>query len=167
MSRQAYPGEPGEDEPEGGHIAATGPGPLVVLGVLGLFLGWAVRGSSLRLRETEPVPTVSWVAVGATWFVAAGVAGIAYLTWRAVQRERHRLETHQAVARLVLGRTIARIGAFVAGGFLGASISNLGVGGESAEQALIRAFLAALGAGLATAAGLLLEQACRVPPRAD
>ena len=169
MSRELPPerqDDPEEPEP-GGHLSPTGPGTLVVLGVIGLFVGWAVRGASLRFRETEPVPTVSWVAVGLTWFVAAGIAGIAYLTWRIFHRERIRLEAHQAVARLVLGRTISRIGAFLTGGFLGAAISQLGISGEGAQDALVRAALAALGAAVAVAAGLLLEQACRVPPTGE
>lgn len=169
MSRELPPPrQDDEDESEvQGHLRPTGPGPLVLLGVAGLFLGWGVRNLSLEFRETEPVPTVSWLAVGLTWFVAAGIGGIAFLTWRAVQRERTVLESHQAVGRLVLGRTISRIGAFACGGFLGAAISQLGVSGEGPQQALIRAGVATIGAGCAVAAGLLLEHACRVPPAGD
>lgn len=168
MSRDLPPGQDETEEPEPqGRLTPTGPGPLVLLGIAGLFLGWSLRSASLRFRDTEPVPTVSWVAVGLTWFVAAGIAGIAYLTWRAVRRERHRLEVHQAVARLVLGRTISRIGAFFCGAFLGAAISQLGVSGDGAEQALLRGLAATVGAALAVVAGLLLEHACRVPPAGD
>ena len=154
--------EPPEGGPNGGSVRPTGPGPLVVIGLAGLFLGWAVRGQSIRAGN--PAPTVSWLAVGVTWFIAAAVAGIGYLTWRTVQRDRLRLTAQQGLSRLVLGRTIARLGAFAFGGFLGATISNLGVAGENAQHALLRAFVAAIGAGIAVAAGLLLEHACRVPP---
>lgn len=166
MSRELPPQRqddpPGPDAHDGGTVHPTGPGPLVVIGLAGLFLGWAVRGQAIR--DGNPSPTVSWLAVGVTWFIAAVVGGIAYLTWRSVQRERLRLSAQQGLARLVLGKTIARLGAFACGGFLGSSISFLGVSGESAEQALVRALVAALGAGLAVSAGLMLEHACRVPP---
>ena len=151
-----------DEEPTRGSVRPTGPGPLVVIGLAGLFLGWAVRGQSIRAGN--PAPTVSWLAVGVTWFIAAAIAGIAYLTWRTVHRDRLRLTAQQGLSRLVLGRTIARLGAFAVGGFLGATISNLGVAGENAQHALVRAFVAAIGAGIAVAAGLMLEHACRVPP---
>ena len=165
MSRELPPpppDEPPEGGPDRGTVRPTGPGPLVVIGLAGLFLGWAVRGQSIR--SGDPAPSVSWQAVGATWFIAAAIAGIAYLTWRTVQRDRLRLTAQQGLSRLVLGRTIARLGAFAFGGFLGSSISNLGVSGENAQHALIRAFIAAVGAAIAVGAGLLLEHACRVPP---
>lgn len=151
-----------EDAP-GGTIRPTGPGPLVVIGLIGLFLGWAVRGQSLR--ADAPTPSVSWLAIGVTWFVALVVAGIAYLTWRTVHRERRRLSAQQGLARLVLGKTIARLGAFAFGGFLGSAISYIGVSGENAQQAVLHGLFAAVGAALALTAGLLLEHACRVPPR--
>lgn len=134
----------------------------MVIGLIGLVIGWALRGQAIR-RDAS-APTVSWLAVGTAGFVAAVVAGVAYLTWRTVHREHQRLSAQQGVARLVLGKTIARLGAFGLGAYVGIAISNVGVGGEHTAGTIGRALLAALGAGLALAAGLLLEHACRVPP---
>lgn len=166
MSRELPPPRQEPEGPEGaGTVRPTTPGPLVVLGVVGLFLGWAVRG--LALRSDAAVPSVSWLAVAVTWFVAALIGGTAFLTWRTVHAERKRLSAQEGLARLVLGKTIARLGAFACGGFLGAAVSNLGVSGQNAQDALLRALVAASGAGLALAAGLLLEHACRVPSRTE
>ncbi len=163
MSRAPQP-PPEDEEPEqrpSGTVSTTGPGPLVVIGLAGAFLGWAVRGQAIRLGE--PTPGVSWLAIGVTWFVAAVIGGVAYLTWRTVHRERRVLQPQQGLTRLVLGKTIARLGAFAFGAFLGVAISNLGVAGENADRVILRALVAALGSGAALAAGLLLEHACRVP----
>ncbi len=162
MTRDVLP-ERDDREPEPpGTITQTGPGPLVVLGLVGLVIGWAARGQAIR--SDAPTPSISWLAVGVTWFVVAITAGTAYLTWRTVQRERHALTAQQGLARLVLGKTIVRLSALVFGGFLGIAISNLGVGGDKADRVLLHALVAALGAAGGVAAGLLLEHACRVPP---
>src|SRR5690349_11084024 len=60
------PPVPDEDlEPEpGGRVEPTGPGPLVVLGAIGLFVGWAVRGQAIR--SGAPTPMISWLAVVVT-----------------------------------------------------------------------------------------------------
>ena len=127
-----------------------------------LVIGWAIRGQAIR--NDSPTPGVSWLAVGTAFFVAAVVGGVAYLTWRTVQREHLRLSAQQGVARLVLGKTIARLGAFGVGAYVGVAISHLGVDGEHTGSTILRALLAALGAGGALVSGLLLEHACRVPP---
>jgi len=150
-----------EPEPEG-RIRPTGPGPLVVLGLIGLVVGWAARGQAIR--SDLATPSVSWLAVGVTWFVVAVTAGTAYLTWRTVHRERRLLTAQQGLARLVLGKTIDRLSAVALGGFLGIAISNLGLSSDHAERVLLHATIAAVGAALGVAAGLLLEHACRVPP---
>lgn len=145
-----------------GRIGITGPGPLVVLGLVGLTVGWASRG--VAIRSGALAPSVSWLAVGVTWFLVAVTAGTAYLTWRAVRRERNALVAEQGVARLVLGKTMDRLAALALGGYLGMVISNLGVAGDKADQVLVRGLLAAVGAAAGVAAGLLTEHACRVPP---
>ena len=149
--------------PTEGRIRPTGPGPLVVIGLVGLLVGWSIRGQAIR--HDSPVPGVSWLAVGTAFFVAAVMGGVAFLTWRTVHREHRQLSPQQGVARLVLGKAIARLGAFGVGAYLGVAISNVGVGGEHATATIVRALLAALGAALALASGLLLEHACRVPPQ--
>ena len=146
------PAEEPEPEPTG-TVEPTGPGPLVVLGLVGLFIGWAVRGQAIR--NESATPSISWLAVGVTWFVVAVTAGTAYLTWRTVQRERQLLSAQQGLTRLVLGKTIARLGALALGGYLGAAISVLVIG--------VLAMLAAVGAACGLASGLALEHACRVP----
>src|SRR4051794_34840177 len=104
------PVEPPEQEPEpAGRVEPTGPGPLVVLGLAGLFVGWAVRGAAIR--HGSPTPVISWLAVGVTWFLVAVTAGTAYLTWRTVQRERALLTPQQGLTRLVLGKTMDRLAA--------------------------------------------------------
>lgn len=164
MTRDVPP--PRDDDPAPtpveGRLRPTGPGVLVVLWLVGLLLGWSIRGQ--RIRAGDPAPDVSWLAVGTAFFVAAVIGGVAYLTWRTVHREHRRLTSQQGVARLVLGRAVARLGAFGVGAYLGIAISNFGVGGEDARATIVRASVAALGAALAVAAGLLLEHACRVPP---
>jgi hypothetical protein len=135
----------------------------VVVGLVGLVIGWAIRGQAIR--SGAAVPGVSWLAVGIAYFVAAVVGGIAFLTWRTVQREHLSLSAQQGVARLVLGKAIARLGAFGVGAYLGIAISNIGVGGEQASVTILHASLAALGAAVALVTGLLLEHACRIPPQ--
>lgn len=164
MSRDRPPvdDDPVPPPPHEGRIRPTGPGPLVVIGLVGLVIGWSIRGQAIR--SGAPVPTVSWLAVGTTYFVAAVVGGIALLTWRTVQRDHLVLTAQQGVARLVLGKAVARLGALGLGAYLGMAISNLGVEGEHATTTILRASLAAVGAAVALATGLLLEHACRVPP---
>ena len=148
--------------PVEGRIRPTGPGPLVVIGLVGLVVGWLIRGQAIR--RDAPVPTVSWLAVGTAFFVAALIGGVAFLTWRTVHREHLRLTAQQGVARLVLGKAIARLGSFGTGAYVGIAVSHIGVDGEHTAATIIRALLDALGAALALASGLLLEHACRVPP---
>lgn len=163
MSREQTPPRQDDEDPQKpvGRVTTTGPGPLVVIGLAGAFLGWALRGQAIRIGQA--VPGVSWLAIGVTWFVAAVVTGVAYLTWRTVHRERGSLGPEQGLSRLVLGKTIARLGAFALGAFIGMAISNLGVDGETADRVILRALVAALGAAVALASALLLEHACRVP----
>lgn len=154
-------GDDDEQEPPG-HVRVTGPGPLVVLGLVGLVIGWGLR--RLALDDGRPSPSVGWTLIGVTWFVLAITAGIAVLTWRTVRTRPRALTPHQGLNRLVLGKTVSRIAAFALGGYLGVAISRIGTVSDNADQVIVRALLAALGAALALAAGLLLEHACRVPP---
>jgi hypothetical protein len=145
-----------------GRIRVTGPGTLVVLGSAGLLIGWAARG--VAIRNDWATPTPSPVTVGAIWFAAAVTGAIAFLTHRTVQRERRLLTAQQGMGRLVLGKTVARLAAFVLGGGVGMAISVIGVAGENADRVMLRAGLGALGALAGLVAALLLEHACRVPP---
>jgi hypothetical protein len=156
--------EPSPDQPPG-HLRSTEPGPLVVAGVIGLVVGWAVRPLSLRLGYAEP--NVSLTAVGGLFFVAAIIGGTAYATRRTVRRNRFELEHHQAVNRLVLGKACALVGALALGGYLGYALAQLGVGDPASDTRLWHSLLAALAALAMTVAALLLELACRVPDPDD
>ena len=152
-----------DEEPElpQGTITPTGPGPLVIAGVLGLVLGWAVRPFCLRMGYAEP--DVSLLTIGLLFFAAAIIGTTAYLTRRTVQRNRFDLAHHQAVNRLVLGKACAIAGGFLLGAYLGYALAQLGVGDPASATRLWRSCLAALGAGLVMGSALLLELACRVP----
>lgn len=165
MTQPDHDEEEREPAPPPGSIQPTGPGPLVVAGVIGLVLGWAVRPLAIRLDFAEP--NVSFTSIGVLFFVAAIVGATAYVTRRTVRRNRHDLAHHQAVNRLVLGKAVALVGALALGGYLGYAVAQLGVANPSADTRLWHALLAALGALAATVAALLLEQACRVPDDED
>ncbi|MCW2759951.1 MAG: hypothetical protein JWR85_152 [Marmoricola sp.] len=154
--------DPDEElEPPQGRIRPTGPGPLVVAGVLGLVIGWAIRPLCLRLGYAEP--RVSLLSIGLLFFAAAIIGGSAYATRRTVRRDRFALAHHQAVNRLVLGKACAVVGAFLTGCYLGYALAQLGLGDPASVNRLWRSCLAGLAAGVVTAAALLLEAACRVP----
>jgi hypothetical protein len=154
--------EPDEElEPPPGRIRPTGPGPVVIAGVLGLLLGWAIRPLCLRMGYAEP--DISLLSVGLLYFAAAIIGGSAYLTHRTVQRDRFALAHHQAVNRLVLGKACALVGALLTGAYLGYAVAQLGVGDPASDVRLWRSLVAAVGGAAVTTAALLLELACRVP----
>lgn len=150
-----------EREPAEGRISATGPRPLVAVGLVGMVVGWAVRPFCLRFGYVEP--NISLLSVGLLLFVAVVVGGSAYLTRRTVRRDRFALPHHQAVNRLVLGKACALVGAALLGGYLGYALAQLGVGEPAALTRLVRSGVGALAAAAVVVAALLLELACRVP----
>jgi hypothetical protein len=150
-----------EPDPQHGRILPTGPGPLVVAGVVGMVVGWSVRPLALRFDYAEP--NISFTSIGAFFFVAAIIGATAYVTRRTVRRNRHDLAPHQAVNRLVLGKACALVGSLALGGYVGYALAQLGVANPASDERLWHALLAALGALCATVAALLLEHACRVP----
>jgi hypothetical protein len=164
VTREPPPSPDPDDEPApgSGRLGPTGPGPLVVLGSIGLVAGWAARG--IAIRADSPTPTISWTAVGIIWFVAAVTGGTAYLTWRTVHVERRLPTAQQGLTRLALGKTIDRLGALATGACGGLLISTIGVTGEAADRLLLHGSVGLLGSLAALVAGLLLEHACRVPP---
>ena len=133
--------EPSQPE---GRIRPTSPGPLVIVGVIGLVAGWAVRPLVLRTGLSEP--NISLVSVSLLYFAVAIIGGSAYLTRRTVQRDRYALEHHQAVNRLVLGKACALVGALLTGCYLGYAVAQLGVESPASDTRLWRSLLAALGA---------------------
>lgn len=158
--RDPDPPPPEPDDDPTGHLAPTPPGVVTAWGVGGLVAGWVVHPLSERLNGTALV--VSWVQPGALLLLAAAVGVTAWQTWRSVHVRRERLQPHQAVNRLVLGRAAALVGALVAGGYAGYAVSWVGAEAELAGQRMLRSALAALCGLLIVAAGLLLERACRV-----
>lgn len=151
--------EPSGDEPSG-RLRPTSPAVMTAWGLVGLVGGWLLRPISEGLRGWAPI--VSWAQPLALVLVAAILGGTAYATWRTVHVHHQRLEPHRAVNRLVLARSCALVGAFVAGGYLGYAVSWLGVDAEWADQRAWRSAAAGL-AGIATViAAVALERACRV-----
>ncbi|KQT93588.1 hypothetical protein ASG49_00865 [Marmoricola sp. Leaf446] len=165
MPSRGDPGDPrgSEQQPEQepGTVGTTGPAPLVLLGVVGLVAGWSLRLAALRLGYAEPDVTSTSLAL--LVFVAAILGGSAWLTRRAVRRDRSRLAHHAAVNRLVLGKACALVGALLLGGYAGYGLAQLGVGDPAAFTRLWRSGLGALAAGAVLVTALLLEHACRVP----
>lgn len=142
------------------------PGALVVVGLLALVAGWAVRWVYAWTGAAEPL--MSWWAVAVMWLLALGVTARAWQTWRRLQRHRDRLEPYKAVNRLVLGQASALAGVALFAGHLGTMGSRLGVPvTELTGDRLWRAGVAALGGLVLLAAGLWLERACRVPEDDD
>jgi hypothetical protein len=166
VSRDPDPGRDPEDEPPEpqGHIGTTSPGALAGFALTGLVLGWALRPASIGLNGSAPV--VGWIPVLALLLVAVIIAAVGWVTYRTIHRRGERLPAHQAVNRLVLAKSCALAGAMVAGGYFGYALSWTGLtDAHLAKQRVTHALLAALCGVLIVAGSLLLERACRVPPR--
>jgi hypothetical protein len=149
----------GDLEPQPQRLRTTGPKAVVACVLVGLVGGWAVRPLSAAMDATAP--RVVWLQALALYLVAAILGWAARATRVAVER-RQRLEPHQAVNRLVLGKACALVGALVAGGYLGYALSWVGVDAELSSERITISLVAACGAALTTGAALLLERACRV-----
>ncbi|THV13038.1 DUF3180 domain-containing protein [Nocardioides caeni] len=141
--------------------------PLSLLGwaVVGLVVGWAVRPLCERLDVVPPLVTPAQPL--ALVLLAAMIGYVAWATHRAVHVRRERLQSHQAVNRLVLARACALAGSLVAGAYLGYALSWIGHPAEQADVRMIRSFLAAGAAAVAAGLALLLERACRTPGSED
>lgn len=148
-----------EDQRPHGTVHPTHAGALFAFGAAGVVIGWALRPISLRIGIAEP--RVSWLSIGLVFFVAAIVAGAAYQTWR-TRRNGLRLQAHQAVNRLVLGKACALAGAALAGGYLGFALAHLGMTSDNDQTRLWHSAIGGVGGVMLMVAALLLEQACRV-----
>ena len=154
-------GDGSEPPPTGGHIRTTSPGALIGSALAGLVLGWAVRPVSIRLNGAAP--TVGWVPVLALAFVALVVGSVAWSTHRSLHRRHERLQPHHAVNRLVLAKSCALAGAFIAGGYFGYALSWMGhTDADLAKLRVLQSGLAGLAGVLLVTGSLLLERACRV-----
>jgi hypothetical protein len=156
-----------DDRAPTGTLRPTSPGAVTAWGVAGLVGGWLLHPVSEAWRGQALL--VQWVQPAALLLLAVTVGVTAWHTERTVQVRHERLEPHQAVNRLVLGRASALVGALVAGGYAGYAVSWIGSEAELAGDRMLRSAVAALAGVLVVVAGLLLERACRVrkgPPEA-
>jgi hypothetical protein len=151
--------EPSGQEPPDGHLRPTGPAAVGGSVMVGLVSGWLLHPVTDRFGNP---PVVSWLQPAALFVVAAVLLATAYLTYRTVHVQRHWLEPHHAVNRLVLARASAVVGGLVAGGYVGYAVSWLGVAAELGGERMVRSLLAGLAGGLIVLGALLLERACRV-----
>ena len=171
MSRDPAP-RPDEQEPAGrsadpdpGHLRPTAPGVLVVLALLGLVGGWALRPLSVALGN--PAPRVGWLPPLALLLVAVILGYAAWATHRLLQRTDParpvgRLLPHQAVNRLVLAKSCALVGALVGGGYVGYALTWVGSAAEKGGERIVQSAVAGVSGALIVVASLLLERACRV-----
>ena len=146
-------------------LGPTAPGVLVVLGLVGLVVGWAVRPLSVALGD--PAPRVGWLPPLALLLVALILGYAAWTTHRLLQRPAAGRPTghllpHQAVNRLVLAKSCALVGALVGGGYVGYALTWVGSEAELGGERIVHSAVAGVAGGLIMAASLLLERACRV-----
>jgi hypothetical protein len=138
----------------------------VLLALLGLVTGWAVRPLSVAMGN--PAPRVGWLPPLALLLVAAILGYAAWTTHRMLQgpggagRPVGRLEPHQAVNRLVLAKSCALVGALVGGGYVGYALTWVGTSAELGAERILHSAVAGVAGGLIVTASLLLERACRV-----
>ncbi|WP_436699040.1 DUF3180 domain-containing protein [Nocardioides sp. BYT-33-1] len=158
IPRSEEPEQPSGPSPDG--LRPTGLPTLLAWTAVGLVGGWGLHPLCERLGVVPPL--VSAAQPLALLLLAAILGYVAWVTHRAVHVRRERLESHQAVNRLVLARASALVAALVTGGYVGYALSWVGDPAELADERLVRALVAAGCALAAVVAGLFLERACRV-----
>jgi hypothetical protein len=142
------------------------PGGLCIFAAVGLVLGWAFH--QVTDTSTSVPPQVPWAQPLALFLVACILFGTAWSTRRTIAQHPGRLSPHQAVNRLVLARACAYVGALAAGVYIGYAVSWLGVSSsDMAGQRVFHSACAGVCGILVVVGGLLLERACRVPPKDD
>lgn len=149
---------PPEDLPE----HKLGPTPPSVIGVcviVGLVGGWSLHLISARAGNP---PLVGWLPTVTLAFVDAALGATAWLTWRALQRDRGRLFPHEAVNRLAMAKACVIVGSLCAGGYAGYALSWVGDKAELAGERMTHSIAAALAGALMVLIALGLERACRV-----
>lgn len=145
---------------ERGTLRPTPPGVPAGWALGGLVGGWLLHPISDRIGTP---PLVTWAQPTALLLVVAIIGFTAWSTYRTVHVHGERLDSPQAVNRLVLARACVIAGALAAGGYLGYALSWVGDAAELADERLGRSLAAALAGALVVAVALLLERACRVP----
>lgn len=151
--------DPVEPDPDR-RLRPMAPGPIAVVGILGLVGGWGLHFAADAWFTSSP--RVGWGQVGVLWFLAAALLATAWSTRRDLTAVPRRLKPHQAVNRLVMARACALVGALLAGGYLGYAIGWINTGAaELVRGRLLTSGLAAIAGGLILAASVALERACR------
>jgi hypothetical protein len=139
---------------------------LAVLAAIGLIAGWMFH--RVADSSTGLPPQVPWAQPLTLFLVACILGGTAWSTRRTIQQRPRQLSPHQAVNRLVLARACAYVGALAAGAYIGYAVSWRGVNSSDlAGQRAFRSACAGVAGLLIVVGGLLLERACRVPPKDD
>jgi ABC-type Fe3+-siderophore transport system permease subunit len=148
--------------PSGNRVTSTPPRALVVAALFGGLAGWLLAVTTSAMDVVPP--SIPWSAPVGLFVVGALVGALAWSTHQQIQVRRERMEPQRAVAFLVLGKASALGGALVAGGYLGYALSFVGrFEADGPRERVIRSLVAMVGGLALSAAGLLLERACRVP----
>ena len=149
-------------EPEPGRVRPTRIAVLVATAAVGLIVGWF--GGALIERSDGVAPNVPWSSVWVMVFAAAFLGATAWSTWRTIHRQRHWIDPHKAVNRLVLAKASALVGALMAGLYAGYGARFLDdLTAPLPQERVIRSGLVLLAAVLVVVTALSLEHACRVP----
>lgn len=122
--------------------------------------GWAYHYVSRMSSGLDP--SLSWPAAGVVFFLAAFVA-IAALRTRQARHAQVRVPAHRAVNLLVMGKACARVGAAVAGGYVGFALGYLRTSGSVPSGQVVLVALTCLAGVTLMLAGLALERACEIP----
>jgi uncharacterized membrane protein YjfL (UPF0719 family) len=152
--------------PTQGTIGPTRLSALAAVFVCGGLLGYALVPISEQLSGTAP--RVEWAAVGALTLIAGVLLVFAYTTYRTVHRDRRLIDARRAVNFLMLAKASARVGALVAGGYLGFAlqfVDSLDV--PLPRERFVRSLICAVTGVVIVVSALLLERACRVPKDED
>jgi hypothetical protein len=135
---------------------------VAVLVSLGLLVGAGLP--AVVRRAGGDVPLLSW-SPSLLLLTAAGIVGVvAWSVWRAVHRDKQRVNADRALFHLALARASSRVGAVFAGGYAGFALAYVDlIETVNGESRVVHGAAAAVAAALLTGAGLLLERACRLP----
>lgn len=137
---------------------------LALVALCAAVVSWVVLGALDSQGGTPPLP---WTAPAALVVIAAAVvsAGWPVRRWNQGHRDRP-LDALRAARAAVLARASAVTGAALAGGYAGLALVLLPtVSIEPRRDRLLLALGAAVASLVLTAAGVLVERWCRLPPR--
>ena len=139
---------------------------LAIVAALGLIVGRVIRPLFERFDHSAPV--VPWTASIALLFLAAVLGWLAYATYQAVHKRRERIASDRAVRQLVLAKASALVGALVAGGYSGFTLSFVdSMDTDLGQERVIHAAVTALTGVVVVIAAVLLERACEIPKDDD